>query len=221
MISHLKEAFLSILSNEKTRSNIDEKFEDWRLNWKKELNATEGFLTDNEIPKSVIPCSTPDINYYNDNDNRFPPGGLLWLTNKRLLFVYKTGGGLFKTPDFHFLEYSFSSLASIKHILKGTIFKSAWIVLYISTTSAKGRIINVSFEVTSSYFKESAISFVNNVQQYQKSLSSKSNYADKSNKSGKVAENLVGKLEQLNKLRQEGVLTDEEFNAVKTRLLNM
>lgn len=217
MIKHFREAFLSILSDEKSRSNVDGKLK----RWNKELNATEGFLTDNEIPTSVITCRTPDIDYYNDSDNMTPPNGLLWLTNKRLLFVYKTGGGLFKTPDFHFLEYDFSSLASIKHVLKGTIFKTSWIFLYISTMSANGRVIDVSFEVSASYSKESAKSFINNVQQHQNSLSNKSTHANKSNKSDKAGKSLLDKLEQLDKFRQEGVLSEEEFQTAKTRLLNM
>ncbi|MCA9996319.1 MAG: SHOCT domain-containing protein, partial [Anaerolineales bacterium] len=184
----------------------------------KEMDSTMSFLQENEVPMAGILCSTPDIEYYNDNDNHFPPDGPLWLTGMRLVFAYKTGGGFFKTPESHFLEYRFSSLASIKHVVKGTLSKESWLVLNIFTTSAVGKVINVSFKLGGVYYKEHkevAEAFVNSVKQHQKGLKSKSEQPTQ------PQDDLMGKLEQLNQFWQDGILTEEEFKAAKMRLLGM
>lgn len=217
MTNQLRLALLSIFPD-KASERANRIVDSILKRYNREMDSTMDFLRENEVPIAGILCSTPDIEYYNDHDNSIPPNGPLWLTDKRLVFAYKTGGGLFKTPEPHYLEYGFSSLASIKHVVKGTLFKDSWIVLNIFTTSAVGKVVNVSFELDGYYHKEHkevAEAFVNSVKQHQMGLEGRSR------KPTQPQDDLMGKLEQLNRFRQDEILTEEEFKAAKRRLLSM
>lgn len=214
MMDQFKTALLSIFSDKtsgRTNRNIDWIFKHCAT----EVDSTTGFFRENEIPISGVLCFTPNISYYIDH---IPPRGILWLTSDRLVYVYKTGGGLFKTPESHFMEFEFSSLASVQPLFKGTIVKEFWIVLHISTTAANGKVANISFKLDELYYKEDRKElldvFINSVQQRQKMLENK-------NTSASPQDDLLGKLAQLDKFRQDGILTDEEFKAAKMRLLDM
>lgn len=191
---------------------------EWALKrWAKEAEFTIDFLEDGEYPEIGVLCHTPDATYEKDTENMSPPDGFLWQTNRRMMFVCKTGGGLFKTANPLFLEFSFSSLTSIKHSVKGTFFKDSWIVLYVSTTSASGKVVDISFQPHGICTKEAAAKFVTNVQEYQKQLNSSS---VQNSSVANPQENLLAALERLTLLRQQNHLSEEEFNVAKKKLLN-
>jgi hypothetical protein len=189
---------------------------DWALKrWNTEVGTAISFLGNSETPIAGICCTTEDISYDNDRDDMIPPDGFLWLTNRRLLFVCKTGGGLFKKPEPFFLEFDFSSLTSINYNVTGTLFKEVRVVLYVSTTSASGKVVDISFRPHHTS-KVPASEFVRKVQDHVKRVSSQSVASSRSTESGS---DLVAALNQLDTLRKQGALSDQEFHAAKKRLL--
>lgn len=119
------------------------------------------------------------------------------------------------------LQFSFGSLTGLRTVTKGTVFKTTWLLLYVATTSARGDVAQVSFEIDSyhpSHLKDHIVNaFVTDLQSCIRNLNKPA--VDASLQAN--TDDVLGTLERLSTLRQQGMLTDEEFTVAKQKLLGL
>lgn len=127
--------------------------------------------------------------------------GLLIATNKRLLFIDK-GFVALKTEDFPICNVSSVQFES------GMIMGS--VKIYCSGNTAK--ITHIE--------KDSAKEFASYVSE-RLSISKEDNQSPSSKSSESITELKISQLERLAKLKEQGILTEEEFSTEKTKILSL
>jgi hypothetical protein len=162
------------------------------------------FFQADEIPEKAIDV---DFEYQDDLDTKTSKG-FLWSTSKRVFFAGKAGGGLFKRSQPYYREFPYGSIARIE-FERGGLLSSGKITLHISTTSAQGRVTQVCFSGARSKdklqeFADYVIRKINTPVAPQASRES----------------DFIAQLERLGKLKAKGLLTEEEFQAAKKKLLD-
>lgn len=157
--------------------------------------AIEFFQSD-ELPEKAVASSLK-----HDYNN---VSGYLWATNKRVLFV-GSQSILSKKPLYR--EFTYKSISTILYEKK---FLSGKIVLHVSTTAAKGSIASVEFESSG----EQAEAFVNYVRNRIDNLGSSESIQQ-------VRVDFMAELERLAALKNQGLISDDEFAAAKRKLLGL
>jgi hypothetical protein len=110
-------------------------------------------------------------------------------------------------------EFSLGSIATI-HYNKKRLGTSE-IILNIRTTSASGKTVQVIFSEGINY--RDTRDFIKYVQQKIASINAPATEASVSDSS--ASEDFVSQLERLARLKEQGVLAEEEFEAAKRKLL--
>jgi hypothetical protein len=138
--------------------------------------------------------------------------GLLWMTNQRVFFASSIKEGFLKKPKPLYHQFQYPSIASIEY-RKGGAFTVHKIIFHISTSSAHGKVAKTSYESFSDHNKEK---FVLAVRERVGKLSRTSNSPLlEDNKT----RNLVSELQELGQLKEQGLLTQDEFEQAKKKLL--
>ena len=189
----LKECFAHI-------KNPDE-FENY-FNYRERRYAVEfaiDFFEGGEIPERVIDVGLRviDVDFL----------GFLWCTNRRLFFAGQTENKMFKKPQPDYRQFSYESIARVQ-FERGGFLSSAKIILHIYTTSARGKLETVSFSSLGN--RDKVHEFVDYVTRKRRPLASQT--AEESD--------FITQLERLGRLKTEGLISQEEFQVAKKKLLN-
>jgi len=168
----------------------------------KSIGYASEFFQYDELPEKVL-----DVEYTWDETP-----GYLWVTNKRVVFV---GAKSLIGKEPVYKEFMYGSITAIIHNKKLGGFDK--IVLSVSTSVASGHVEQVEFKLTSNAKREKVIEFVEYVRTKVANWSGTSS-RDTPNKE---ESDLVGELERLGKLRHKGLISEDEFQVAKRKLLGI
>lgn len=173
----------------------------------KEVQFAIDFLQANEQPEMIVRGSTA-------GEYEEPVSGYLWCTNVRLFFA-GAKGSILKKPVYE--EFHYGSIATVVYKpnrLGGLV--GGELILHMSTTSAHGRVAQRKYSLSSTYGEHKNQAFVDYLRRRIDSLHPTS-------VTGSVPQaiktDLVEQLERLGELKTQGLITEEEFQAAKKRLL--
>ena len=160
-----------------------------------------------EIPKLLLDGELPQVmvgGKYKGPFMQSSVSGVLVATNRRLVFVYMVGKGLFKRGEARTVEFYFDYITSIQPI-KASFMGSSRVAVYIGANRTE-------IEVDLS---EERFPFVAHVQQ----LIGDSRRPEAPEAAASGTASVADELQKLAALRDSGVLTEQEFQAQKQRLL--
>ena len=176
-------------SFEEIKNQISEAGVNLKLLPENELKALQNILWEDEIVEDAV------RGLYNSRN------GMLTATNKRLIFVDKGKLWGLKVEDF-----PYDKVSSIQY---STGIISGEITIYTSGNKAK---IDMVAKSECARFAEHVRARITGVSKNQAKISSEKN-------SSQNNEDFLEKLERLAKLKQNGILTEEEFVTAKKKLL--
>ncbi len=136
--------------------------------------------------------------------------GFLWCTNRRVLFVSAVGG-LFMKPRAVYKEFHYRTLRQVE-FEKSTRFQGAKLVI----SSAENPEITVFESIAKNELIQDFVDYLNEKIAHPRFTSSTEIAVPSADE-----ETLVDHLERLSRLKAEGNLSEEEFEAAKKKLLDL
>ena len=167
------------------------------------------FFQKDEKPLMVI-----GIDYEYTEGNAFGnPEGLLWMTDQRIFFAAGIKENLFKKSKPLYHQFYYSNIASIEYRKGGALTQNR-IVFHISTSSAQGKVAKTSYESFSEHNLEKFVTAVR--ERIGKLARQRENLPSASD----TQKDIVSELRELARLKEAGLLTDDEFEQAKRKLLS-
>jgi len=200
-----KEQYLSAALN-RSMTNINEYYERELLT-QPAMRFAEEFMALNEIPEMILRVSSTGDTSVGE--------AFLIATNERLFYSGGTGKGMLQSAKPDCREYAYRGIAKIQ-FEQGNAFKSSSLTFHVPTKAAKGNITKVTFKTFN--IKEDIQRFVEYVRKKMTTVNRSIGAAD--SQPAPDDQDFVEKLERLGSLKNQGLITEDEFTAAKKKLLD-